>query len=118
MVRISGSTIVMTRADTLETGITILDADGNEYVPQENDVIRFALRKNYNDENGILIYKVIPHDTMLLRIDSSETRVFQQPGTFVWDLEITIDDGTEEGFVDTFMSGKLKIRNEVDQYEF
>lgn len=117
MVRISGSTIVATRADTVEATINIVDENGDEYVLQDTDVVRFALRKNYDDEDGILIYKVIPHDTMLLRIESSETKPFIQPGTYVYDIEITIDDGTEEGFVSTILSGKYKVKQEVDDYE-
>lgn len=115
MVRVSGNTIVMTRSDTAEIVISIVDENEEEYIPQETDVIRFAVKKNYSDDDQeVLIYKEIPHDTMLLRIDSSDTKFLEMPGTYRFDIEIRIDDGTEEGFVSTFITnGRLKIKEEI-----
>ena len=68
MVRIHDNRIVMTRGDTLKTKINIVDADGNEYVPVEGDVIRFALKKDYSDPSPILT-KTIPNDTLILHLE-------------------------------------------------
>lgn len=113
MVKITGTTIIMTRGDTLLTDVTIYDEDGNVYTPGEDDVVRFALKKEYTDEN-VLIQKVIPNDTMILRVESSETKMLDQPATYVYDIQITIDDGTSEGLVRTFISGVLKTKQEVE----
>ena len=61
-IRSDKNIIVMTRADTLITKINIVDADGNEYIPDSNDQLRFALKEDYNDKKT-LIYKEIPIDT-------------------------------------------------------
>ena len=71
--------------------------------------IRFALKRSYNDSE-VLIYKEIPYDTMILRVDSEDTKELQQPGVYVYDIQITFTDGT----VSTFISGKLKLVEEVE----
>ena len=65
--------IIMTRGDTLLAYISITDADGNEYTPAPTDTLRFALKKDYNDKKT-LIYKNIPVDTMLLRVEAEDTK--------------------------------------------
>ncbi len=112
MVKITKNTVVITRGDTLETTVQIFDGDGNVYTPGENDVVRFALKKKYTDEEAIII-KTIPNDTMVLRVESSETKLLDQPASYVYDVQITIDDGTPEGYVYTFISGVLKTKEEV-----
>lgn len=106
---IKKSTIIMTRGDTLQANIIITDDEGTEYVPTEGDQIRFAVKKNYNDELPLII-KEIPYDTLLLRVESSETKTLEQPGDYVYDIQITLTDGT----VNTFISGKLKLIEEVE----
>ena len=49
MVKITGTTIIMTRGDTLITDVGIFDENGNPYTPGGTDVVRFALKKTYND---------------------------------------------------------------------
>ena len=99
----------MTRADTLMTTISITDAEGNPYVPEGNDTLRFALKRNYSDDE-VLIYKDIPIDTMLLRVDTDDTKNLEQPDVYVYDIQLTYGDG----IVDTIISGKLKLTEEVE----
>lgn len=73
MVKISKNNIILTRGDTLVTSVTIYDESGEIYTPGKDDVVRFALKKNYNDETPIIL-KVIPSDTMVLRLESSDTK--------------------------------------------
>lgn len=113
MFKITGNTIILTRGDTLETTVSIFDKNENVYTPGGNDVVRFALKKKYTDEIPIIL-KTIPNDTMLLRVESSETKQLEQPASYVYDVQITIDDGTPEGFVCTFISGTLKTKEEVE----
>ena len=113
MVKITKNNIVLTRGDSLVTTVTIFDEQGNVYNPGENDVVRFALKKTYDDENPIII-KQIPIDTMVLRLESSDTKQLQQPASYVYDIQITIDDGTADGFVSTFVWGKFVTKEEVE----
>lgn len=109
-VEIKRTTIIMTRGDTLRIKIKIFDSQGKEYIPVEGDYIRFALKSNYNDPEP-LILKEIPYDTCELRLDPEDTKRLKQPMDYVYDIQITLTDGT----VDTFISkAKLRISEEVD----
>jgi hypothetical protein len=71
----SNGLIIMNRGDTLITTISIFNPDGTEYIPDpNNDTLRFALKKNYDDAEP-LILKDIPVDTMVLRIDAEDTKI-------------------------------------------
>lgn len=109
-VKVNGTTISMTRGDTLKLTITIFDADGTEYVPIEGDSIRFAMKASYKDPD-VLIKKDIPLDTMLLHLEPEDTKNLNMPKQYVYDIELTHANGD----VDTFIAGgKLSIVEEVD----
>lgn len=108
-VEIDGTTIKMTRGDTLRVVLTLRDDDGNEYTPLEHDVIRFAMKKNYDDPEP-LVLKVIPHDTMELVLDPSDTKSLPQPSSYVYDMEITYENGDVETFI---KEAKLQLTREV-----
>lgn len=102
--------IVMTRGDTLITNIRIVDADGNEYIPDPTDTLRFALKKDYNDKRT-LIYKEIPIETMQLRIEAEETKPLLQPGKYYYDIQLTYGDN----IVSTIIANAvLRITEEVE----
>ena len=106
-VKVTGTTIIMTRGDTLKLQIII--QNGNDiYQPVEGDVIRFAAKKDYDDEMPCIL-KDIPYNTCELHLEPQDTKHLEQPCTLLYDVEITMNDGT----VDTFMTGKLKITEEV-----
>ena len=108
-VEITGSTIKMTRGDTLRAVLTLKDREGNVYTPLQGDVIRFAMKKDYNDANPIIL-KIIPHETMELVINPEDTKNLPQPSNYVYDMEITYANGD----VDTFIKeAKLQITKEV-----
>lgn len=109
-VRIRKTNIIMTRGDTLNVELSLSDKDGNPYSPTEYDTLRFAMKKNYDDEQPLISVN-IPADTMVLRLESSATKQLEQPGEYVYDIELTMLDGT----VDTVIpKGKLIIEEEVD----
>lgn len=105
MVRISGTTITMTRGDTLCVDIEMTLGD-EPYTPASGDVIRFALktplmtvgRREFVDREP-LILKTIPTDSCQLVLQPEDTKPFDF-GKYVYDIEITMEDGT----VDTFIS--------------
>lgn len=110
MVSVHGNTIVMTRGDTLILNLAITDKLGEVYTPVEGDSIRFALKEHYDDEEP-LILKTIPIDTMILRLESTDTKELDQPGSYVYDIQLT----TIDGIVDTIIpKGRLRITEEVD----
>lgn len=105
---INNNEISLTRGDSLVAKITLMDGC-DEYVPQEGDVIRFAMKKNYG-KNNVLIRKEIPIDTQVLEILPEDTKHLSF-GNYVYDIEITFANGR----VDTFIpNGVFKITEEVD----
>lgn len=110
MVTIENNTITITQGDTLETAVLISTSDGDEFTPSAGDVIRFALKGGYRDAEPLIV-KQIPNDTLVLRLESEETK--QLPARrrpYVYDVQLTTPDGT----VDTFISGTLIVTEEVD----
>lgn len=97
MYRINGTTITLTRGDSFYGKIDLVKQDGTEYEPQEGDVIRFALKKHYNDAEA-LITKVIPNDTLVLNLMPNDTKTLPF-GNYVYDFEITFADGDVDTFI-------------------
>lgn len=101
MVNIKGTSVTMTRGDTVVLNIGIYDTDGETYTPVEGDTIRFALKKTYSDAETLL-YKDIPIDTLELRIEPNDTKELdagQVNGKYVYDIELTKADGTVDTFI-------------------
>lgn len=116
MQEIIGTTIKMTRGDTLITFVGMKRGE-DDYVPQVGDSLRFALKSpkmnskktEYADAEPLL-EKDIPIDTQLLRLDPEDTKPLGF-GDYVYDIQITFADGK----VDTFISeAKLTLLPEVD----
>ena len=108
MVEIKGTTITMVRGDTAKIIISIQDAEGNDYTPVEGDVIRFAAKKSYFDEEPV-IYKAIPNDSLMLWLEPQDTKSLAF-GKYYYDIEITFADGD----VDTFIANaELVLMKEV-----
>lgn len=109
MYSIKGNDISLTRGDSLNLHIRI-SQDGAVYTPDAEDVIRFAMKHRYTDsDENVLINKVVPHDTMLLTIEPSDTKSLKMGTTYVYDVQITKANGD----VYTFIQGKFTITEEV-----
>lgn len=111
MIKLKGNTIYLTKGDTLDLKVNIFDREGNEFVPGEGDSFRFALKKDYNDEEALII-KDIPADSLRLRLESAETKqlaVSLKP--YVYDIQATLADGTVDTFIDR---QKMYITEEVE----
>lgn len=108
-VSISGTTITMTRGDTLRATVLLEDEQHNQYIPQEGDRIRFAMKKAYNDEEPLIV-KPISIEDLELVLNPEDTKDLPQPSNYVYDIELTYANGD----VDTFISkAKLKLTEEV-----
>ena len=107
--RVSGTDIELTRGDTFKRTLVLTDAEGNPFTPAEGDAIRFALKKKVKDET-VLINKVIPNDTLVLKLNPEDTKELPF-GDYVYDIQITYANGE----VDTFITvSKFKLTEEVE----
>lgn len=97
MIKIEGTTIFLTRGDSLYTDITIKNPDGTDYIPQAGDSVRFAMKKKYQDEEP-LILKDIPTESMLLYLEPADTKELAF-GKYVYDIELTKENGDVLTFI-------------------
>lgn len=108
MVNINGTTITMTKGDSLAVQLH-LTMNGEAYFPQDNDVIRFAMKKRYTDDEP-LIYKIIPNDTLILKLESEDTKNLAV-SQYIYDIQITYANGD----VNTFITeARFILRPEVE----
>lgn len=107
---VKGKKITLTRGDTLELKVTMWNkTTKEEYIPEEGDVIRFAMKKDYADPEPLLRVN-IPIDTQKLHLNPADTKSLEV-GPYVYDIEITYASGD----VDTFINkGTLILTEEVD----
>ena len=114
MFKVEGTKIELIRGDTLILSLSIKQGE-EEYVPNQGDVIRFALKRDsmsadktaYLDKKP-LVEKEIPIDSLILRLDSADTANLAF-GKYAYDISITMTNG----IVDTFISGVLILKPEV-----
>lgn len=105
---INGTTIKLTRGDTLRLKIN-LSLGNEEYTPVQGDSIRFALKRADYKDTQPLILKNVPIDTMILELQPQDTKPLEF-GQYVYDLQITFADGR----VDTFIpEAKFRLTPEV-----
>ena len=101
---IKGNTITLTRGDTFMGKISLV-IDGEPYTPNDDDVIRFAVKnkdmtpgkKEYVDEEP-LIEKTIPNGSLILKLDPSDTKELDFCD-YVYDVQITLADGSVTTFI-------------------
>lgn len=104
MYSISGTTIKLTRGDTLSAEITVMNGE-EVYVPAQGDEINFYLKHNKMDSGKTqyidqtpLITKGVPTGTMLLTLDPDDTKDLAF-GDYVYDLEMTFANGDVDTFI-------------------
>ena len=107
MLEINNNIIQLTRGDTAKIVVTIKNANGTTYNPQEGDAIHFFMKKKYSDEDPVLI-KTIPTDTLLLEIEPTDTATLPY-GIYVFDVEMIFANGD----IDTFIQGKFILNEEA-----
>ena len=80
--------IGLTRADSCCIQLSLNDADGNPYEPSPDDIIKFGLKSSTDDDEKPIIEKIIPPETMELRLNPEETDI--EPGDYYYDVEVTL----------------------------
>lgn len=105
---IKGTDIYLTRGDTLYLEITINRQDGTEYVIQEGDSVRFAMKKRVTDPTPVLIKNIDP-DSLIMKIFPEDTKSLPMKSEYYYDIELTQANGD----VSTFISGKFIVTEEV-----
>lgn len=110
MLRISGTTITLTRGDSAKIALDLEYNNGDPYKPQAGDVIRFALKKTYSDILPPLLLINIPTDSLILHISAAESKQLAY-GQYKYDIQITTANGDVDTFIDraTFI-----VTEEVD----
>jgi hypothetical protein len=106
--------IALTRGDSAVLKIALTDAEGNVYTPGANDVIRFAVKKNFKDEQVLLsINAVIDGSDITLTIPPSATKSMAF-GSYKYDIQLTSGTGANQ-IVDTFIDkATFTITEEID----
>ena len=109
MVRINGTRITMTRGDTLQAEVAIYQPNGNPYVPDAGDSIRFSMKER-GGCGTVILTKEIPIGTLMLTLNPEDTEGLPY-GEYGYDIEITMASGV----VDTFIpEATIEIRWEAD----
>lgn len=110
MLKISGTTITLTRGDSALITLTLTYKNGDFYEPAEGDKIRFAVKKNFNDLVPPLLILDIPTDTLLLHISPEDSKQLAY-GQYKYDIQLTTGSGEVDTFIDR---ANLVITEEVD----
>ena len=108
-IKIEGTTITMTRGDTLKVYTIPQYEDGSEYEPEANDTIRFAMKRRFEDSK-VLLTKNISTDDFLLHIEPNDTKELKF-GHYVYDIQLTHENGDVDTYID---KGELTLSEEVD----
>lgn len=110
MLKISGTTISLTRGDSAKIELFLTYKNGDTYEPREGDSIRFAVKKSFNDLVPPLLIINIPTDTLLLHITPEQSKQLAY-GSYKYDIQMTTADGDVDTFIDkaTFI-----VTEEVD----
>ena len=94
---INGDTITLTKGDSFYTVLSLKNNDGETYVPQEGDVIKFGMKERATDED-VLIEKTIPNDTLLLHLSPHDTEDLKTRN-YVYDIDITFANGDKDTII-------------------
>lgn len=99
MFEINGTSITLTRGDSLYSTVKMKNPGGTDYQPQNGDSVRFALKRFYSDAEPVLI-KQIPLDTLVLHLEPGDTKELEF-GSYVYDIELTKANGDVDTFIST-----------------
>lgn len=111
--RIEGTTIWLTRGDSLSAQVSITEPDGSAWEPSAGDVVRFKAVRCYPPRHGegeALIEKVLDNSDLLLELAPADTEPLRC-GEYKYDVQVTYADGRVDTVIDR---ASLRITEEVD----
>ena len=92
-------TIVMTRGDTVKLTIGAKYKDSGElYVPEQDDIIRFSVKKYLSDKTPAIV-KDVSISSMLLTIDPEDTKDLSF-GNYHYDVQLIRHNGDTDTFIE------------------
>ncbi len=92
--------IIMTRGDTFCAQLTLSQIDGGEeYVPSQNDVITFELKRFPYDSGNPVLSKTVDNESLLLRLSPEDTASLPY-GEYAYKCVIVYEDGNVDTFID------------------
>ena len=105
--------ISLVRGDTAYFDVPLVEVDdeGHEtpYTPREGEVLRFALSDKFGaNRSEVFIYKDIPIDTLVLKIEPEDTKPLKF-GKYKYDIEFTDIFGN----VTTVLEATFTVAKEV-----
>ena len=89
MVKVEGTTILMTRGDTATINLSIKDDNKIEYELEEGDVVVFSVKQNLSDES-YLIQKTFSDKEIVIEHNDTKELPF---GKYLYDVQLTFSDG-------------------------
>ena len=98
MFSINGTTIKLTRGDSLVAELALKWQDGTDYEPSAGDSVVFAVKSRLNGarteyvESSPIISTEIPTSDMTLRLAPDNTAGLAF-GAYAYDVEVTLADG-------------------------
>ena len=95
---VQGTTIYLTRGDTLSLNLYVAYTDGSPYEKTEGDVCWFSVKRTYDRDEEYLIHKQINLDTMTLFLESSDTEVLEY-GEYKYDIQMELVNGVVDTIV-------------------
>lgn len=122
MVRVTGKTITMTRGDSAHIEIQMEYEGGISYEAIRGDVIRFTVKKNYDDPTPLIVIDIEPYvpdgeetelvESVELHILPSHTRDLKY-GSYRFDIQLLRANGDIDTFIDR---GTFTLTEEVGKY--
>lgn len=99
--------IKLTRGDTARLTVDLEDDSGQAYSVQNDDVVTFTVKKNYEDAEPLIQKKVTGTNVFHIKPEDTKELAF---GKYKYDVQLTTADGDNYTVVD---DKDFRITNEV-----
>lgn len=103
MVEINGTTIKLTRGNTLRLGLEL------DRPLEEGEEIKYGFKESYDDTECLIEKTILAGDDVAMYLAPSDTKELPY-GTYVWDAKIIYANGDVYTFI---TEAKLKLTKDV-----
>ena len=106
MYKIRGNKIYITRGDSAEFTLGIVDAEGNAYTPAADDILTFTVKADTGTSAHIM-QKIFQDNKITILPTDTESLAY---GDYVYDVQLKMANG----YVDTIITPSLfRVEEEV-----